>query len=198
MISSVDSLATRVTGDQIHVNNAAFFLNAYMRKLQHDNGLLPHTAGVPCYWGRGVGWVAAGLTECLITLLKDHPLFESLLADYQKWMAGLLPLLAPSCLWRQLLDDPDAWEETSCTGMFTYAYITGVNKGWLEADMYGPAARKGWLALTNMLDEEGRMKDVCIGTNEEKAKAAYLGRKRVLGDFHGQAPMLWCANALIR
>ena len=198
MISSVDSLATRVTGDQTYVNNAAFFLNAYMRKLQHENGLLPHTEGVPYYWGRGVGWVASGLVEALITLPEDHPLFDSLLADYKKLMAGLLPLQAKSGLWRQLLDDPEAWEETSCTGMFTYAYITGVKKGWLDADTYGPAARRGWLAMTNMLNENGEIKDVCIGTNEQKGKAAYIGRKRVTGDFHGQAPVLWCANALLQ
>jgi len=40
--------------------------------------------------------------------------------------------------------------------------------------------------------------DVCIGTNEEAGANAYLNRKRVTGDFHRQAPMLWCASALLR
>ena len=197
MIPAVDALATRVTGNQTHVNNGAFFLNAYCSKLQDKTGLLPHTDKVPHYWGRGDGWVAAGLVEVLITLPKDNKFYDSLMADYKKLMAALLPLQAESGLWRQLLDDPDAWEETSCTGMFTYAYITGIKKGWLDEKTYGSAARKGWLALTNMMDEKGLIKDVCIGTNEGEGKEAYLGRKRVKGDFHGQAPVLWCANALL-
>ncbi len=198
MIASVDALATRITGDQTYVNNAGLLLDAYCSKLQHDNGLLPHTESVPFYWGRGVGWMAAGLTEALGTMKDDHPLYRNIMGYYIKLMAGLLPLQAESGLWRQLLDDPDAWEETSCTGMFTYAYITGIKNGWLDAETYGPAARKGWLALCDNLNQEGLMKDVCIGTNEEKGKEAYLGRKRVLGDFHGQAPVLWCANALLQ
>lgn len=198
MIASVDALATRITGDQTYVNNAGLLLNAYCSKLQQTNGLLPHTEKVPFFWGRGDGWVAAGLTEALSTMKPDHPLYNNLLGYYKKMMAGLLPLQAPSGLWRQLLDDPEAWEETSCTGMFTYAYITGIKKGWLDAKTYGPAARRGWLALCSKLNEKGEMEDVCVGTNEEHGKAAYLGRDRRTGDFHGQAPVLWCANALLR
>ena len=166
MIASVDALATRVTGDQTYVNNAALLLHAYCSKLQHDNGLLPHTESVPFYWGRGVGWVAAGLTEALTTLHEDNPLYEKLMAYYKKLMAGLLPLQAESGLWRQLLDYPDAYEETSCTGMFAYAYIVGIKNGWLEEKTYGPAARRGWLALTERINEHGEVSDVCVGTNE--------------------------------
>ncbi|HSH08983.1 MAG TPA: glycoside hydrolase family 88 protein [Oceanipulchritudo sp.] len=198
MISSVDSLATRVTGDQTWVRNAAFFLNAYMAKLQDPNGLLPHTKSVPFYWGRGVGWVAAGLVECLVTLPEDHPLRPGLMQDYKELMAGLLPLQAPSGLWHQLLDYPDSYEETSCTGMFTYAYITGIKNGWLDAATYGPAARKGWLAMTDKINDKGEIEDVCVGTNEMEGAEAYLQRQRRTGDFHGQAPVLWCANALLR
>lgn len=198
MIASVDALATRITGDQTYVNNSGLLLDAYCRKLQHASGLLPHTEKVPYYWGRGVGWVAAGLTEQLGTMKTDHPLYDDILGYYKKLMAGLLPLQAESGLWRQLLDDPEAWEETSCTGMFTYAYITGIKRGWLDEETYGPAARRGWLALCSMLNENGQMKDVCIGTNEEHGKDAYLKRQRVTGDFHGQAPVLWCAHALLR
>jgi len=197
MISSVDALASRITGDQTYVNNAAFLLHAYCSKLQKDNGLLPHTESVPYFWGRGVGWVAAGLTEALTTMKKDHPLHEKLLGYYKKLMVGLLPLQSESGLWHQLLDYPDSYEETSCTGMFTYAYIVGIKNGWLDAGKYGPAARRGWLALTEKINEKGEISDVCVGTNEMEGANAYLQRERRTGDFHGQAPVLWCANALM-
>ena len=120
------------------------------------------------------------------------------MAYYKKLMAGLLPLQAESGLWRQLLDYPDAYEETSCTGMFAYAYIVGIKNGWLEEKTYGPAARRGWLALTERINEHGEVSDVCVGTNEMIGAEAYLQRTRRTGDFHGQAPILWCANALIQ
>ena len=198
-IASVDAIATRITGDYSWVNNAALLLDAYCNELLDDKGLLPHTAGVPFYWGRGIGWVAAGLTEALTTMKKDHPLYPKVLAHYRKLMAGLLPHQGESGLWYQLLDDKgeDNWEETSCTGMFAYSYMMGIKYGWLDEKTYGAPARKAWLKLCDMIDEEGRVKDVCVGTNEEHGRAAYIARKRKLGDFHGQAPILWCVNALL-
>ena len=198
MISSVDSLATRVTGNPAHVNHAAHFIDAYFSKMQRPDGLLPHTLEAPQLWGRGVGWSAAGLVEALTTMPEDHPQRAVLMGYYKRLMAGLLACQAPSGLWRQLLDKPDAWEETSCTGMFAYAMIAGVKRGWLDRDTYGAAARKAWLALVGKLNDKGEMTDVCVGTNQGSGDNAYLNRPRRTGDFHGQAPVLWCADALLR
>ncbi len=198
MISSVDSLATRVTGNPVHVDHAAHFLDAYFSKMQRPDGLLPHTLEAPQIWGRGDGWAAAGLVEALITLPEDHPQRAVLMGYYKKLMAGLLANQTPSGLWRQLIDKPDSWEETSCTGMFAYAMIVGVKHGWLDRDIYGPAARKAWLALVKKLNDKGELTDICVGTNQESGDNAYLKRPRKTGDFHGQAPLLWCADALLR
>ena len=86
-------------------------------------------------------------------------------------------------MWKQVVDDASMWEETSGTGMFAYAMIVGVKKGWLDKDEYGPAARKAWIALTSYVNQMGDVEGVCEGT--------------MTGDLHGQAPALWCAYALI-
>jgi len=39
---------------------------------------------------------------------------------------------------------------------------------------------------------------VCVGTGAKNERAHYLKRPRIAGDYHGQAPVLWCANALLR
>ena len=101
-------------------------------------------------------------------------------------------------LWRQLLDHPEAWPETSSTGMFTFAMITGVKNGWLEEVTYGRAARKGWLALVSYLDANADIRNVCEGTGKNHDLNFYLQRARITGDLHGQAPILWCASALLR
>ena len=82
--------------------------------------------------------------------------------------------------------------------MFAFAFITGVSEGWLDGATYGPAARKAWLALADELDAEANLRNVCKGTGPSAERRHYLERQRITGDFHGQAPMLWCAAALLR
>ena len=70
--------------------------------------------------------------------------------------------------------------------------------GWLDESTYGPAARKAWIALTDYLEPNGDIRDVCEGTNKKNDRQFYLDRKRLTGDMHGQAPVLWSATALLR
>lgn len=98
----------------------------------------------------------------------------------------------------QIIDDPEAWKETSGTAMFTYAFITGVKNGWLDKKKYGTAARKGLLALISFINANDELFEVCEGTNIKNDRNHYMQRKRIVGDLHGQAPVLWCATALLR
>jgi rhamnogalacturonyl hydrolase YesR len=82
--------------------------------------------------------------------------------------------------------------------MFTFALITGVKNGWLDAATYGPAARKGWIALAGFVDQNDNVTNVCEGTNKENSVQWYLQRRRNTGDFHGQETVLWSASALLR
>ena len=101
-------------------------------------------------------------------------------------------------MWHQLIDHPESYKETSCTAMFTYAFITGVKKGWLADPAYATAARKGWLALQTYIDADGNVDQVCVGTGQTNSLEFYLTRPTRKGDPHGQAPVLWCAVALLR
>jgi unsaturated rhamnogalacturonyl hydrolase len=138
------------------------------------------------------------MTEMLLSMPKDHPLRPRIVAGYNKMMASLLAMQAPSGLWLQLLDHPESWEETSGSAMFTFAFVTGVKKGWLDAKKYGPAARKAWLGLVAHIDKDANVDSVCEGTNKGPSVQYYLDRKRNIGDLHGQAASLWSAMALLR
>jgi rhamnogalacturonyl hydrolase YesR len=196
MIGSLQIQAYRATHDAKYADRVATELAAYLDKLQQPNGLFYHAAVSPHFWGRGNGWFAAALAEVLSSLPPDHPKYARLMAGYQKMMAGLKTYQAPSGLWRQLVDNNRAWDETSCTGMFTYAMITGLKHGWLDAS-YGDVARRGWIGLCGKIDDTGNVRDVCVGTNEKDDTQYYLNRPRATGDLHGQAPILWCAWALL-
>ncbi|MEO0078781.1 MAG: glycoside hydrolase family 88 protein, partial [candidate division WOR-3 bacterium] len=181
-----------------YVDRAARAMVAYLEKLQQPNGLFFHAADSPFYWSRGNGWMAAGAAELLRSLPLDHPARPRILEGYRKMMATLLAYQGEDGLWRQLIDHPEAWPETSGTGMFTFSMITGVKEGWLDPAVYGPAARRAWLGLVRHIDGEGNVSNVCEGTNKGPTVEYYLNRRRNTGDLHGQAPVLWSASALLR
>ncbi len=198
MLTILQLQAYRATGDKKYLDRDANEMVAYLDKLQQPNGLFYHAPDVPFFWGRGDGWVAAGMTEMLLSLPADHPQRARILQGYKLMMSALLKYQDSDGMWRQLIDHPEAWEETSSSGMFTFALITGVKNGWLDAATYGPAARKAWIALTGFLDQNYDMTSICEGTNKKDDLEYYLERKRRTGDFHGQAPVLWAASALLR
>lgn len=142
--------------------------------------------------------MAAGMAELLLSLPEDNPDRPRILEGYRLMMETLVSHQSEEGTWRQLIDDPESWPETSSTGMFAFALISGVKNGWLKEDKYGIAARKGWLGLISYINENGEITDVCEGTNKLNDRQYYLDRKRLTGDKHGQAPVLWCATALLR
>lgn len=198
MITAVQAQAYRATGDEKYIDRAAAEMVVYLDSLQRPNGLFYHAPDVPFYWGRGNGWVAAGMTELLRSLPKENPYYSRIMEGYKKMMTALLTYQTPEGVWRQLIDDKASWPETSGTGMFAFAMISGVKNGWLDVKTFGPAARKAWLGLIGYLDDNADIREVCQGTNKKNDRQYYLDRRRVTGDLHGQAPVLWCAAALLR
>lgn len=197
MITMLQTQAYRATGDAKYLDRAADEAVAYLAKLQQPNGLFYHAPDVPFFWGRGDGWFAAGMSELLRALPASHKHRPAILTSYQKMMATLLKYQDAAGMWHQLIDDPASWAESSCTGMFTYAFITGVKNGWLDEKTYGPAARKGWLGMVSYITANGDIREVCEGTNKKNERQYYLDRGRITGDLHGQAPILWCASAFL-
>jgi rhamnogalacturonyl hydrolase YesR len=198
MITAVQSQAYRATKDTVYINRAAREMVLYLDTLQKENGLFYHAPDVPFFWGRGDGWMAVGMSELLRSLPKTNPNYNRIMTGYKLMMASLLKYQGEDGMWHQLIDDPASWPETSCTGMFTFAFITGVKNGWLDKKAYAPAARKAWLKLVTYINENNDITEVCEGTNKKNDRQYYLDRKRNIGDLHGQAPVLWCATALLR
>jgi len=198
MITAVQAQAYRATGDTIYINRAAREMVLYLDTLQKENGLFYHAPDVPFFWGRGDGWMAVGMSELLRSLPKTNPNYDRIMKGYKLMMASLLKYQGEDGMWHQLIDDPASWAETSCTGMFTFAFITGVKNGWLDKKTFAPAARKAWLKLITYINENADITEVCEGTNKRNERQYYLDRKRNVGDLHGQAPVLWCATALLR
>jgi len=198
MLTMLQLQANRATGDRMYLDRDAKEMVAYLDKLQQPNGLFFHAQDVPFFWGRGNGWFAAGMAEMLRDLPQDHPQRARILAGYRAMMAALLKYQGKDGMWRQLIDHDEAWPESSSSAMFTFAMVSGVKNGWLDGPTYGPAARKAWLAAIGYIDQNSDVTQVCAGTNKQNDLDYYLARPRQTGDFHGQAPILWAASALLR
>lgn len=131
----------------------------------------------------------------LSTLPNDHAKYQEIAKGFELMMSQLKSYQNESGLWRQVLDETTAWEETSCTAMFAYAFSTGVKVGILNADDYQGSIDRAIEALRLKINEAGELTDVCAGTGQSMEIAYYLDRPRISGDFHGQAPFLWLMAA---
>jgi rhamnogalacturonyl hydrolase YesR len=211
MLPLVELQAYRATKDKKYLDRVALTFSVYLDRLQQPSGLFYHGDGAPYYWSRGDGWVAAGITELLRDLPADHPQFAKIYEGYHQMMAALLKNQGDDGLWKQLIDHPEAWSESSGSAMFAFAFVSGVKNGWLDAKTYGPAARKAWLGLVKNIDADGNISNVCVGTNKWTAASGdgvqyYLSRPRdntpeqlkSSDVLHGNAPVLWTATALVR
>ncbi|GHU70974.1 hypothetical protein FACS189450_06250 [Spirochaetia bacterium] len=192
MITIVQSQAYKVTGDRKYIDRAAHEMVLYLDELQRPNGLFFHAPDAPFYWGRANGWMAAGMAELLKHLPEDNANRGRILKGYVLMMESLKKYQGTDGMWKQLIDAPDCWNETSGTAMFAYAMLAGINKGWLSAGEYTQVTQKAWAGLLSYIDEKGDVKEVCTGTPKSDKKEFYYDRPRVTGDYHGQAPVLWC------
>jgi rhamnogalacturonyl hydrolase YesR len=197
MVGTMQIQAFRATHNVVYLNRAAKFLVLYIEKLQQTDGLFLHAPDSPFRWGRGNGWVAVSIAEVLVSMPKNHPLRPKLLDGYKKMMAALLENQSPEGMWRQLIDNPESWPETSCTGMFAYSFMLGIKAGILDAKTYVPAVEKSWISLCGYIDKDTNVREICIGTNKGFDVPYYLNRPRQTGDLHGQAPVLWMVKAFI-
>src|SRR5690606_23536656 len=198
MITAVQAQAFRATNESRYIDRAAKEMVLYLDEIQLNNGLFYHSPEAHFSWGRGNGWMAVGMAEILRKLPRENPDRERIMAGYQRMMSALLKYQEEDGMWRQIIDDVESWKETSATAMFTYAMITGVKEGWLNKKTYGASARKGWLALTGYINADDELTEVCAGTNIMNSRDHYMNRPRIIGDLHGQAPLLWCAAALCK
>jgi unsaturated rhamnogalacturonyl hydrolase len=127
--------------------------------------------GKKVFWSRGNGWVIAGIARVLDYLPKDHPdrpRFEKL---FREMADKVLACQQADGLWRSSLLDPESYplKETSGSGFFTYALAWGVNNGLLDRAKFQSAILKGWAALVECVDSNGKLTHVQpVGADPKK------------------------------
>ena len=162
-------------------------------RLQQPDGLFHHDADAPTAWGRGNGFGALGLSELLTVLPADHPEREAVLDIHRRHLAGMRSQQAPDGMWRQIVDVPGSYRETSVTAMTLTAMARGIRMEWLD-DSYRPVVDRAWRALLAHVADDGTLVDVCFSTGAGPTRRHYLDRPAVNGaDDRGGAMVLGAA-----
>ena len=104
MITIIQSQAYKATGKREYIDRAAREMVMYLDELQRPNGLFYHAPDVPFYWGRGNGWIAAGMAELLQYLPKKHKDRPRILQGYLTMMNSLKDFQNSRGIWNQLID----------------------------------------------------------------------------------------------
>ena len=200
--------AYRATGDHDYADAGSSALETLAAALQQKGGLFYHAPGVPVFWGRGNGLAAAGLTDLLLRIPREHPRshgragqgewYKRLITNYRDQMKELLAWQEDGGAWKQVLDSPGAWIETSGTALFVYAMATGLREGWLPEESYREAVRRAWVALLSHVDAEGRLRQISSDVPPGPTAEAYLSAEPVAGTAEGQAALLLAAAAMHR
>ena len=127
--------------------------------------------GKKVFWGRGNGWVIAGLVEILKAIPendKNRRFYEEVLV---KLSNSLVDLQCADGYWHASLLDPDSYPapETSATGFIVYGLAYGVHTGLLDADRFVPVITKGWKAMLAAVESNGKLGHVQpIGSDPKK------------------------------
>ncbi len=110
------------------------------------------------FWGRGNGWVLAGLARVLEQMGPAQPHRNDFITMMRTMAAALKPLQGADGMWRSSLLDAAEFPnpETSCTALFTYGLAWGIRHDYLSSADYGPVVARAWGGMvTNALHSDG-------------------------------------------
>lgn len=148
------------------------------------------------FWCRAIGWYGMATVDILDVLPKDHPKRKQLIKIIQRLVKSLAKYQDPKTgLWYQIVDkttDPDNWNETSSSSMYSYIIDVAVKRGYVSKK-YEQVAQRGYRGVMSKVsvgpDGLVDIRDICEGTNVADL-AYYYGRKRNVNDFHGLGAFL--------
>ena len=147
--------------------NRLFFRDASYFSKKEQNGC-------KVFWGRGNGWVAAGLVNLLKQLPEQsayRPFYEQL---FKEFVPRLAQLQDRTGFWHASLLDPESYPspETSATALITYALAYGIRAGLLPEKTYRPVLDRAWNALASVVGADGKVGWVQpIGADPKKVTA---------------------------
>jgi unsaturated rhamnogalacturonyl hydrolase len=115
--------------------------------------------GSKVFWGRGNGWVFAGLPIIIRELPVNYEHMDYFVRIYKDMAAKILSLQSSDGFWHASLLDPASYPnpEMSATAFFVYGFAWGINHGYLDKETYLPAVIKGWKSMVTSVWPDGKV-----------------------------------------
>lgn len=102
-------------------------------------------------WARGNGWVGMALADALMTVSPKSKYKKPLATAFKKYISFITPWQHQETgYWYQLMtltNDPQNFDESSATAMFSYAITIGLKLKLLPVSLYEPMVEKSYNAL---------------------------------------------------
>jgi len=149
------------------------------------------------HWGRANGWAVMTLVELLEVLPADYPDRDKVLDLLKRHIKGLSKYQDGTGFWHQLLDRNDTYLETSATAIYTYSIARAINRGYVDAKVYGPVACLAWNAVSTKVNVKGQVEGTCVGTGMGFDPAFYYYRPINVYAAHGYGPVLLAGAEMI-
>lgn len=171
----------QVTGNPKYLREVVPWLRHLLLVHQDRDGLLRHASrrgiAIGGKWGRGMAHALLGAMYLAAALPPGHAAGRLAVQLIRRGCRGLLKFQdRDSGLWRNLIDQPLAFLESSCSASFAYIMARGVNEKWLERELFLVPARRAVEGLKQFYWRGGVVAN-CVGTGVGDT-GYYLARPR--------------------
>ena len=106
------------------------------------------------FWGRANAWYMLALVDVLELMPTSNTNYSTLKGYLEKLAASIASYQNADGTWYQVLDQKDNaldgnYEESSCSALFTAAYLKALRLKLLDSGTYETMAKKAYVALVN-------------------------------------------------
>ncbi len=106
------------------------------------------------FWGRANAWYMLALVDVLELMPSSNTNYSTLKGYLEELAASIASYQNADGTWYQVLDQKDNalegnYEESSCSALFTAAYLKALRLKLLESSKYETMAKKAYVALVN-------------------------------------------------
>jgi rhamnogalacturonyl hydrolase YesR len=178
MGTAILARAGKLTGERKYFDMAARHLEFMDKLVLRPDGLYRHSPLTDAAWGRGNAFPALGLALVLSDFPKDHPARLRIAVSFGRLMTAFAKFQDADGLWRQVIDEPASYAETSATAMIGFAMQRGIRRGWLDL-AYQRRVDRAWRAVLSRVSQDGVILDVCESTNKQRTLKDYLNRAAI-------------------
>ncbi len=191
-----------ILADHCRKGDTGLFLHAF-DEARHANWADPVTGLSPEVWSEGLGWYALILVETLHLMPLSHP-------DRSQVMTILRDLLEElsktqdtrTGLWYQVVDKGDRadnWHDTSGSAMFVYAIQRAVDLGYVSAEKYNAAIKRGYDGITSkaVIQEAVGLVDIydaCDGVCVQRSYEDYINYPKTVNAKEAVGGFLWATT----